>query len=311
MAIRFPKATLKILNETGFSSKLLNRGRRLIDKDGEFNIIRKGSSRLDAYYYIFELSWPKFLLGIVILFLIINVLFAIAFFLIGVDQLEGISSNTSHAEQLAQCIFFSIQTFTTVGYGTIHPVGLGANILSSLLSFIGFFTFSIFTGISLARFAKPQSKILFSNVALVNKEESNNQLQFRIVNSRPNKLFSVEATVVMTCVQSTKGQDKRHFSALKLEYEKIIMLPIDWTITHTIDDSSPLHGLTKETLDEMEAEFLVSIKAYDDAYNQDVHSNYSYLFNEIIWGAKFKLMYRNVNNSTVLDLNMLSQYEKN
>ena len=312
MAFRIPKATLKILNETGFSTKLINRGKRLISKDGSFNIIRTGRNSFDIYYYIFEISWTKFLAAILLLFFVLNVVFALGFYWVGVDQLSGISSDQPAHLVLLECYFFSVQTFTTVGYGTIHPIALGSNMLGSMVSFIGFFAFSIFTGLSLARFAKPQSKISFSKIALVNYESEPPMLEFRIVNSRPTKLFSVEATVVMTCLEKDKtGNLRRHFSSLKLEYDKIIMLPIDWTIRHYIDQNSPLFKMDPEGLEEISAEFLVSIKAYDDAYNQDIHANHSYYFDEIKWDANFHLMYKNEEGSTILDLNKLSDYDDN
>lgn len=311
MAIRLPKATLKILNQSGISSKLINQGRRLIRKDGNFNILRRGRNSFDFYYFIFEISWIRFLSFVFIFFLVANFIFALLFYLVGVDQLAGINDDQSFFGMLLYCFFFSIQTFTTVGYGHIYPVGVTANWLASILSFGGFFSFSLFTGLSLARFLKPQSKIRFSQVALINYDKEFPCLQFRIVNARPAKLFSVEATVVMTCLNIDKEHGlTRHFNSLKLEYEKIIMLPIDWTITHCIDESSPLHGLSPKEIESTEAEFLVSIKAYDDAYNQDIHANHSYLFNEIIWDARFNLMYESEDNHTILDMDKLSTFEK-
>ena len=311
MAFRIPRATLNILNQTGFSSKLISHGKRLIRKDGQFNIDRKGKNSFDFYYFIFEISWLRFISTLFIFFIATNLIFAFLFYGAGIDQLEGIPADQSFRILISQCFFFSVQTFTTVGYGFVHPVGDTANWLASLLSFIGFFSFSVFTGLSLARFLKPQSKIEFSDVALVNLNGDTPALQFRIVNTRPAKLFSVEATVVMTClVQQSNGDFTRHFSSLNLEYGKVIMLPIDWTITHFIDDNSPLKGLTPETLKQIGAEFLVSIKAYDDAYNQDIHANHSYLFDEVEWNAEFRLMYESREDHTILDLNKLSTFEK-
>ncbi len=311
MALRLPKATLKILNQAGFSSKLINKGRRLILKNGNFNILRKGKNSFDFYYFIFEISWTRFLSFVLIFLLATNFFFAFMFYSVGIEQLEGINGDQPLYNVLLDCFFFSIQTFTTVGYGSVHPVGTGANWLASILSFGGFFSFSLFTGLSLARFLKPRSKIKFSEVALINFDNDFPSLQFRIVNTRPTKLFSVEATVVMTCLDDRTGLGiTRHFSSLKLEYEKIIMLPIDWTIMHCIDESSPLYGLTQKKFESIGAEFLVSIKAYDDAYNQDIHANHSYLYNEIIWDARFHLMYESHDNHTILDMDKLSAFEK-
>ena len=309
MGFRRSKGTLKILNQTEFTSKFVNPGKRLIHKDGSFNITRVGRKSFDPYHFVFEISWGRFLLGILFFFFSANLLFAIGFFMIGVDQIEGIAPGMPSHRKLLDCFFMSIQTFTTVGYGRLNPIGMGASILSAFVSFFGFFSFSIFTGISLARFAKPQSKILFSKIALLNTGKKPPCLQFRIVNAHHAKLFSVEATVVMTSLSEDRNGDlRREFRSLSLEYQKIIMLPIDWTITHFIDKNSPLQGLSHQQVIDLEAEFLVSIKAYDDAYNQVIHASHSYLFNEIIWGAEFMIMYKDHNHTTIVDLNSLSDF---
>jgi inward rectifier potassium channel len=74
---------------------------------------------------------------------------------------------------------------------------------------------------------------------------------------------------------------------LKLEREKVLFLPLTWTVVHPIDKESPLWGKTAEELDRLQAEVLILLKAYDDTFNQTVIARHSYRHDEMVWGARF------------------------
>jgi inward rectifier potassium channel len=56
---------------------------------------------------------------------------------------------------------------------------------------------------------------------------------------------------------------------------------------HPIDSESPLFGKTTKDLAQMQAELLISIKAFDDTFSQAVQQRYSYRHDEFIWGRRF------------------------
>ena len=58
--------------------------------------------------------------------------------------------------QLKETFFFSTQTFVTVGYGRINPVGDGASLLAALESLTGLLSFAIITGLIYGRFSRPR-----------------------------------------------------------------------------------------------------------------------------------------------------------
>ncbi|MBU1820735.1 MAG: potassium transporter, partial [Bacteroidetes bacterium] len=45
------------------------------------------------------------------------------------------------------------------------------------------------------------------------------------------------------------------------------------------------------SLEESDAEFLILLKATDETFMQQVHIRYSYTFEDVHWGAKFKPMF--------------------
>ena len=56
---------------------------------------------------------------------------------------------------------------------------------------------------------------------------------------------------------------------------------------HTIDQNSPLFGITEDELCASGAEFLILLTGMDETFSQVVNARSSYRANEIIWNAKF------------------------
>jgi inward rectifier potassium channel len=251
-------------------------------------------------------------IGVIFLaFFIINCLFACLYLLVGVHQLQGITSG-SFASHFWQALFFSAQTFTTVGYGGMHPVGFGANIISSIESMMGWLAFALATGLVYGRFSRPKARLLFSRHAIIAPYKDTVAFEFRIANLRANQLIEVEVQVIMTRIEHTAGGEKiRKFYELELERSRVNFLSLSWTIVHPITPNSPINGWNNKKVKQGETEFLVLIKGYDDTFNQTVYSRSSYWYNEIIWGAKFNSMYDNEEAGiTTLRLDQIDDIQK-
>jgi inward rectifier potassium channel len=67
----------------------------------------------------------------------------------------------------------------------------------------------------------------------------------------------------------------------------VVFLPLTWTVVHPIDEASPLHGETVESLREAQAEFLVLLKAFDEIFSTIVQTRVSYTMDEVVWNARF------------------------
>src|SRR5438270_12122753 len=133
------RSALKTNNDTGFGNDASSYGGRFINKNGSFNLRREGVGllkRISLYQKLLSLSSGTFAVGILCFYLVVNFLFALAYLSCGIDQREGLKDGSSwHA--VKEAYFFSTQTFTTVGYGSVNPVGDGANIIASFEALCG------------------------------------------------------------------------------------------------------------------------------------------------------------------------------
>ncbi len=140
-------------SDMGLGDKVARQsGTRLIHADGTFNVVRRGRSIFAPYQNLVEMGWWKFITLTIVVYLGCNMLFALGFFLLGSNQLNGVARGLPPWEDYLQCLYFSIQAFTTVGYG--------ANALA------------VVTGLFFARFSRPYRRGVKS-------------LQFRIATESP------------------------------------------------------------------------------------------------------------------------------
>ena len=301
-------------NDPGTGTSYSFNSKRIINKDGSFNVTKSGFgySARNTYQVLIGMSWTKFLLSIILFLCIVNALFALCYLAIGVEQL-GIKS-ISLIDDFLESYFFSFQTFTTVGYGTLSPMGKLMNIVASIESVAGWMCFAIVTGILYGRFSKPSAMLKYSEKAIVGPYKNGlNSLQFRVANMRQSNLMEMEATVILMHVKrdsSGKGILKRSFTPLTLERNNILFFPLNWTLVHLIDENSPFYNKSRKELEEMEIEILTLIRGFDDTFSNVVHSRHSYKLEEIHWGGKFKVPYETQENGEIiLFYEKLDEYE--
>jgi inward rectifier potassium channel len=96
------------------------------------------------------------------------------------------------------------------------------------------------------------------------------------------------------------GSYVRKYYTLPLERNSVLFMPLSWTIVHPFDEKSPLNGKSTEELIQMDAEMIVLITGFDDTFSQTVHSRYSYLMSDLIWGAKFEPSFETTDKGEVI-----------
>ena len=144
---------------TGFGSNTADYGGRFLNKDGSPNIEKRGISffnRMSWYHTLLQMPLIKFLCLVGGFYIILNLIFAIIYYAIGIENLEGIKANNA-LEEFGEAYFFSAQTFTTVGYGRISPHGFAASTIAALEALVGLLSFAIATGLFYGRFSKPKA----------------------------------------------------------------------------------------------------------------------------------------------------------
>lgn len=262
--------------------------KRAINRTGEFNVRRTGVTWRDSNPYLFLISahWSTFLVIVFVAFLVVNMIFAGVYLVIGIDHLKGADMSSPRAI-FASAFFFSAHTLTTVGYGNIFPTGTTANSISAFEALVGLMGFALATGLFFGRFSRPSARIAFSSTIIVAPYLDGTSLQFRIVNRRSNNLIDLEATLMLMTVELMGDRLQRKYVYLELERKNVLFFPLTWTVVHPIDQNSPFYGKTPEDLARLQAEVLIRIKGFDDTFGQTVHARYSYRYDEITWGARF------------------------
>ena len=307
------KVFSKTNNDTGFGSNASNYGGRFINKDGSFNIRKEGVplwQRFSVYHTMLNLPSWKFISVIILFYLFINLLYTGIYFLIGIDGLQGIITGTIW-QKFKEVFFFSTETFTTVGYGRINPVGDGANMLAAIEAMSGFMSFAIVTGLIYGRFAKPKSFLSFSHHAVIAPYKNSKALMFRVAPFKDSHTLTnaeIKVTIGLNVQENNNTISK--FFEVDLERTRVDNLMMNWTVVHPINDDSPLLGLSVDDLQAAEAEVYVLIKGFDDVYSNTVLQRTSYTFEEIKFNAKFVPMYRESEDgkTTILELDKLNEY---
>jgi len=257
---------------------------RMINEDGSYNIRRTGGMHTfrDLYKYLTEISWTAFFLWSISTYLIINLIFAGMYIIGGIEDISGINPKSNH---FLNAFFFSVQTFTTVGYGFLAPVGAVAGIISTFEAFIGLLYFALITGLLYGRFSKPSSKIAFARNAILTEFEGGKAVMFKMVNMRNSVLLKAG----VKCTLAIDAEDgKRTYHTIDLELDYIQFFPLTWTVVHKVDQKSPFYGLKTTQIRERRAELIVMVEAFDETFAQNIIEKSSFAGNQWIEGVKFK-----------------------
>ena len=301
--------------DLGFGSVVAGESRqRLLNQDGTFNVQRTGLpflSSLNIYHTVISMSWLNFIGLTLLLYFLTNVVFGVFYAAFGASALVDVSE-VPMDNLLLRGFFFSVQTFATIGYGTIHPIGILPNLLVTVESYYSMIVTALITGIVFARFARPTARILFSEVAVVAPYRGIEGFMFRMVNGRSSQLIEVGVQVLFSRFVEQHGKISRRFDYLELERDHVAFFPLALTIVHPIDDKSPMFGLTAEDLRATDAEILILISATDESFASIVYTRSSYKAAEINFGSKFKSIYNPVADGEQLsiDIKKLSAIEK-
>ena len=298
--------------DPGLTQQYSGKLRRSINKDGSFNVRRRGDKWSQKHFYIklINMRWRVFLPLVILAYVVMNLLFASIYMLLGVENLEGVNSVGSGNSFLG-AFFFSAETLTTVGYGHIAPKGTLTTTVAVFEGMLGVLSFALATGLLYGRVSRPSARILFSSQALIGPYQDGQALMFRIANQRSNVLMELDATVILMQVEPTTSGPKREFTELQLERTHVYFFPLTWTIVHPIIESSPFFGKTADDLERGQAEILILIRAFDDTFSQVVHARQSYRHEELIWNTKFLPAFNfDDHGDMVLHLDRLDNVEK-
>jgi inward rectifier potassium channel len=299
------------IKDPGIGTKIDEKVRRMINADGSYNVIKKGSAKgiRDIFKYLVEISWTWFFTILFVGYIIFNLIFSLIYTYFGTENILGI--DPENGSVFFQTFFFSIQTFTTVGYGTLAPLGIATQIVASIEAFVGFLSFSLATGLLYGRFSRPRSKIKFADNFVFSKYEQGHSFKFKLTNLRDVVLQDVEAKIItMFNKENENGQLVRTYYELPITLPKIDIMALTWTLVHKIDEESPFWNKSKEEIISQHPEFLIFVNGFDEIYSERTRARKSYVVKDILWNKNFTTNFKSLENGKLLmDIRDLNNVE--
>lgn len=260
----------------------------LIKRDGNLNVQggRTWQDLLrDLYHYLFSLSWPKFFIHVLSIYLIINFVFSVLYFFLGVQAF----GHTAGIQRFKECFFLSVETITAIDYGRIEPSSWFTYVLMTLQAILGVLMLATITGLFYARFSRPTARMVFSNKAIIGHHNGIPSFSFRVANERLNQVAEARMTLTLTRNEISKeGEHTRKFYNLKLERDYSPLFALSWTVRHPIDKDSPLFGMNEQLMKEGEVGIMASLTGVDDTFAQPIIARHVYTADEIVYNKRFK-----------------------
>ncbi len=247
---------------------------------------------------VLEAPWWAFFLGLAAFFGLINLVFT------GLYLAEPHGLSNVRPGSFVDSFFFSVQTFTTLGYGQVTPITIYTNTVATLEAFAGVMNIALAAGLVFARVSRPRARVLFSGPAVITPYEGMPTLMFRLANQRGNQIMEAEINVSLARQHVTReGLVMRRFDTLNLIRRKTPLFALSWTVMHPIDENSPLHGATRASLIEQQAEIVVLVSGTDETYGAKIYARHSYIPHDIHWNKRFAdILSLGADGRRVLDL---------
>lgn len=258
---------------------------KLEQRDGVLQVVGGNSWQSylrDPYHLLLTIPWVGFLVIVVIFDILLNAIFALLYLIDG-NAIAGVKE-----VGFLEAFFFSVQTLASIGYGVMNPQTLYANLIVTIESIASLMLFAVITGIAFARFAKSSSRVMFSRVATIHDYNGMPTFMFRTANERRNNILEAKLRAYLMIDEITpEGHMMRRLHELKLVRDHSPVFLLSWTVMHPIDGSSPLYGLTLETMERLHAQILVSLSGVDETIEGTIHARHIYAARNLLFNQRF------------------------
>lgn len=251
---------------------------------GRIAVVRgqDGSRFTDIYHQSLMASWPVFLLGLLGIFIVINMIFAGLY----MTDPRGLS-NAAPGDYWARFIF-SVQTMGSIAYTDIMPRSHYVDVIVMAEAFVGILYIGMLTAVMFARMSRPSARFIFSNVAVVMQYDGVPTLMFRTANQRGNQVLDASVNVTLARrATSAEGITMRRFEDLTLIRSRTSLFALSWSIMHRIDENSPLYGVTPEMMADADMEIVVLLSGRDDVLADTIYARHAYSPEHVLWDRRF------------------------
>ncbi len=234
----------------------------------------------DLYHSLIARSWGRLLGLVAVVYVTTNLVFATLYDL-GGDCVTGASS-------FKDLFFFSVQTLSTIGYGTMAPKTTYAHVLVTFQAFGGTLFVALVTGLVFAKFSRPTARVMWSKHVVIIERGGKRLLQFRMANERANQIVEAQLRVAAARMEtSPDGERMRRFYDLKLQRDRNVLFVLTWTAVHEIDEASPLYGLSLDDMKAQGIQLIGSVIGMDETFSQQVHSRHTYVPDDFVLDMRF------------------------
>ena len=245
----------------------------------------------DAYHSILSLSWPRFTVFILGVYVVLNLIFAIFYYF----DSSGIAEMRERS--FADAFFFSVETLATVGYGHLYPQTVYAHIITTVEIVVGTFWLAVMTGLIFVRFSRPTARIEFSNSIVIAPFDGQPALMIRVANLRHTSVVEAEFRMMFMRDERVQEDDAfRRFYPLKLQFDRMIAFPAALTLRHIIDEQSPLYGVTPEKLEASDARLIASVVCIETVISATVQSQQDYSWQDFRFNERFVEIYNELDD---------------
>ncbi|BFZ18827.1 hypothetical protein BsWGS_21866 [Bradybaena similaris] len=303
-------AEAQLINGRRKSSWKSKSKRTLLKKEGQSNLVFKGIKQKnmkyikDIYITLLDIKWRW---AILILFTgFLGSYFFFSFIYYAMSYVHGDIANANNPN-FTPCIvnlktywdalLFSIETQSTLGYGTIYPAAdcSGTVPVVFLQITLGFLIQTMLLGFVFVKIARPKHRrhtLIFSQYACICKEDNQLTLQIRVGDIRSTHLIDTHLYGIL--VKRYINQERYAYPLFQheIEFEAHGMgdrLFLIWPmiLSHKITAESPLYTMSPENMTATEFELLILLEGTIESTGEMVQTRTCFTNRDILWGYRF------------------------
>ncbi|XP_076876187.1 ATP-sensitive inward rectifier potassium channel 15 [Brachyhypopomus gauderio] len=285
--------------------------RRVVSKEGHNNVhIDNVEGMVQIYLHdiwttVLDMKWRYKLTLFVSTFFTTWFIFGVVFYLIGMKNGDiDIVHSSNHTPcvtnvaSLMGAYLFSLESQATIGYGFRHiseecPLAILALVAQVVFTSLA----EIFvTGAFLAKLARSKKRaesVRFSRYAVVCVRQGKACVMVRVANMRQSLLVQCQLIGKLFSPYITEEGEKTllHQAAVSFQLDcgdEFPFLGMPLTFYHELDESSPLAGLTAESLKTRDFELVLSLSATTESTASFCQCRTSYTPQEFLWDCEFE-----------------------
>lgn len=259
----------------------------------------------DLYHRLMVARWPTLLILVIGTYLALNSVFA-GLYLVGDAPIANARPGSFH-----DAFFFSVQAFSTIGFGNMYPQTAYGHLLVTAETLLGLLALATTTGLVFAKFSLPTARVRFARVAVVSDHEGAPTLKIRMANERANQI--VDASVSLSLIReerTAEGELYRKIHDLPLLRDRSPVFAMSWTLFHPLDEASPLCHVDQAALDQAKGALIVVVTGLDGTHHQVLHARHTYRAEDILWGRRFAdILREDADGEVVLDMGRFDESE--